>query len=411
MASIIRLPKLGLSDWGEIVEWKVAEGDRIETGEVIAVLESDKSAVDIEATTDGVVLTTYVDRGEEIQIEPGRPIAAVGEEGEPVPDAGTRDSEGVPESEASSPSARDSGGPENRTGETSGDSVKITPKARKTASEHGIDPGMVSGTGPNGAVTATDVERFVDERDADSSAVVQGDGRSSDEGAPSFTVSEVRERSPLKRTAAERLSKSAQEKPHVKGSVAVSIEALEQALNARDDDVAGASVNDLLLRAIVLTLREHPRVNAVFDDDGYRLIEEVNLGYAVDTDRGLVVPVVEEATELSVSELAKRRKRVVGRVLEGKHDPADLQGATFTVNNVGALGLDSSFSIINPPQVAILVIGRRRPELFERDGEVVTERAVTVSLIIDHRVLDGGDAGRFLQTLKQYVEDPTELFE
>lgn len=411
MGTVIRLPKLGLSDWGEIVEWKVTKGDRVEAGEVIAVLESDKSSVDIEATAGGVVLATYVDCGEEIQIEPGRPIAAVGEEGEPAPEPGTIDSSAASDSTDRKPtpsSDHDSDDDDATAGASSNSKPKVTPKARKAASEHGVDLASVSGTGPSGAVTASDVERYVEEGPHPESA--EESGQESSDASRGFTVSEVRERSRLQRTVGERLTRSAREKPHVKGSLAVCIEALERELDDRFGDDAEVSLNDLFLRAVALTLGDHPNFNAVFEDDEYRLVEEINIGYAVDTDRGLVVPVVEGADEFGIRALAKERHRVVESVIDGDYDSEDLRGGTFTVNNVGALGLDSSFSIIDPPQVAILVVGRRRPELFDRNGDVVTERAVTVSLIVDHRVLDGGDAAGFLKTLNQYVEHPSTLF-
>lgn len=464
MAEIVRLPKLGLSDWGEITEWHVEPGDHVEAGEVIAVLESDKSVVDIEATATGAVLTRYVTEGDEIAIEPGRAIAAIGEEGESAPDRSALSETPEPTPDSDRETER-SGSAASSTSEG-----KVSPRARKLAEEHGVDPGSVTGTGPDGAVTASDVEEYAESEPAASKgsdsppsepaplddasgrpstsgnarmtprakryasdrsvdveaidgtgpkgAVTESDIRShldgSDAGADfdmggDLTVSEVRDLSRLQRTVADRLAASAKEKPHVSGSRTISVEAVERTvaeLSEGDDDVGRS---DLLVRAVARALEAHPDLNALYRDDEYQLIDEINIGYAVDTDRGLIVPVIPEAGERSLAELAAVKRSAVERALDGTHDSEDLRGGTFTVTNVGALGLDTSFSIIDPPQVAILAIGRRTPELFDRDGEFVVEPAMTFSLIVDHRVLDGGDAGAFLETLRRYVENPSIL--
>ncbi|WP_435366066.1 2-oxo acid dehydrogenase subunit E2 [Haloarchaeobius sp. DYHT-AS-18] len=470
MATIVRLPKLGLSDRGEIVEWRVAPPDRVQSGDVIAILESDKSAVDIEATTGGVLLTTYVDEGEEIAIEPGRPIAAIGSEGETAPsldetedESSEQASEDDGESMQSQPEqvpsvdgdlrvtpkarvvAAEQGieklenikptGPEEsitvsdverfsaETEPTSiegaGDSspasaVKSTPKAKRFASDHSIGLENVTGTGPKGAVTEEDVQRHLEGGTAQTPPPAES-GISTTSGDPAgdnaeYTVAEVRELSRVERTVANRLSRSAREKPHVRGNRTVNIEPVERVVGElASKNESSLSVNDLLFRAVVLTLEAHPEFNAVYEDDEYRLIEEKNVGYAVDSEHGLLVPVVKDAGSKSLNALAESRRAVVDRVLDGRHSPSDLQGGTFTVTNVGALGMDSAFSIINPPEVAILVIGRRKPSLFETDDGVETAMGVQLSLLIDHRVLDGGDAGAFLQTLAGYLEQPSTI--
>lgn len=469
MATIVRLPKLGLSDRGEIVEWRVAPSDRVQSGDVIAILESDKSAVDIEATTEGVLLAMYVDEGEEIVIEPGRPIAAIGNEGEAAPSLAevdesaeqvVEDDENTTEAQTEkipsagrdlrvTPKARvvaaelgiekleeiSPTGPERSVTvsdvklfstesspsgvEDTGESktvatVKSTPKAKRFASEHSIDLNTVTGTGPKGAVTEEDVQRHLEGgtiqepngTEPISSTISDGRAVSNTE----YTVAEVRELSRVERTVANRLSRSAREKPHVRGNRTVNIEPAERVVSElANGDTDSLSVNDVLFRAVVLTLEEHPEFNAVYENDEYRLIEEENVGYAVDSEQGLLVPVVKDAGSKSLTALAESRRAVVNRVLNGEQSPSDLQGGTFTVTNVGALGMDSAFSIINPPEVAILVIGRRKPSLFETEDDIETAMGVQLSLLIDHRVLDGGDAGAFLRTLAEYVEQPSRI--
>ena len=470
MATIVRLPKLGLSDRGEIVEWTVSPDSEVHSGDVIAVLESDKSAVDIEAPTDGVLLVKYVEEGEEIDIEPGRPIAAIGEDGEPAP---VLEADGNTSSQQDQEETDESPTETTRPPALEGD-LRVTPKARVAATEHDIDLSAVPATGPEGSVTSGDVEQFVANSMVDSTdhdhnsppasgikatpkakrfastrsvdltnvtgtgpvgAVTERDVQRHLEGdtteprsepnSPSavasraqtipvdtehYTITEVRKRSRVQQTAAERLSRSIQEKPHVRGNRTVNIEALDRvATDLKMSTDLSPSVNDLLFSAIVLTLRAHPEFNAVYTDDEYRLVEERNVGYAVGTEEGLLVPVVKDANRKSLDELTEARRSAVEHALDGTYEPSDLRGGTFTVTNVGALGMDSAFSIINPPEVAIMVVGRRKPELFEEDDEIVQAMGVQLSLLIDHRVLDGADAGQFLTTLTDYIEHPARI--
>lgn len=491
MVTIVTIPKLGISDEGELVSWETDIGERVEEGQVIALLESDKASAEISATSDGILLRTYVDRGEVIPIQPGRPIAAIGEEGETVPaveeitgDDGTFDGSALNTTEkepAATTEASDREIVANRTASGSND-VKATPKARRLAREHGVDVGAVDGTGPEGSVTTSDVktsfgrspsesesatpltlqrdesaapappadenvtprarraagqfgvslaqidgtgpkgavveadvETYVEQlREQDQPPVEQAEPASTPDALATtgetpgqLTVIDRTTLSGTRRTIAERLSRSAREKPHVMGTRDVSIEQLQQVQQRLERELdTEVSLTDLVFAAVVRTLEDFPQFNAHFVDGEHRLIEEINVGYAVDSPKGLVVPVVTEATDRSLTDLIRERRTLVERTLEDRHDAADLQGGTFTVTNVGAFGMDVSYSIINPPQVAILAIGQRKPTAFERGGDVQFEQAITFSLSIDHRVLDGADSGRFLQRLADYIEYP-----
>lgn len=404
MAEIIRIPKLGLSDYGTLVSWEVDVGEPIAEGEVVAILESEKASADIESPIDGVLLDTYVEESEEISIDVGRPLGVVGEEGESVPALEDLDAGGKAEAEEAESGEAEAGEAATGTagadasaggdGATSAADVKATPRAKKRAEELGVDLTAVEGTGPQGAVTEDDVE-----------AHAEGD----DEG---LTVVESRELSGTRKAIAERLSQSAREKPHVMGTREIGIEPLVSARERlASEHGLEVSLNDLLLYLVGQVLEDHPEFNAHFEDGEHRLIEEVNVGYAVDAERGLVVPVIDDVTDRSLEELADRRRTLVERVLEDEHDSEDLQGGTFTVTNVGVFDMDVSYSIINPPEVAILAIGRRKHAPVERDGEVDFEEVITFSLTIDHRVLDGADSGAFLETLAEYVASPESVLE
>ncbi|WP_227134729.1 dihydrolipoamide acetyltransferase family protein [Halorubellus salinus] len=507
MVEIVTLPKLGISDTGDLVAWEKAVGDSVEAGELLAVLESDKASAEVTAEASGTLLAIYVEEGEELEIEPGRPIAAIGDADEEAPSSDTvegmtptatvddssptgegaqqtaaaqagADSAGDTsasgtEPEKMSPRARryarehdvalagiEGTGPEGAVVESdvreteaarggpqgdetdspaageesvvattdsagrasqaepddSGPAVRLTPRARRYAREHDVDPATIEGTGIDGAVTESDLRRAVEGPDA-ATAAPESTGASAPSGATErsesagaatagLTVTEERPLAGTRRTIAERLSRSAREKPHVMGTREISIETLQRARERLADRGVDVSLNDLILRAVALTLRDLPAFNGVFEDGVHSLVAERNIGYAVDTDRGLIVPVVETVDERSLSELAEHRQELVSRVLDGDHTLDDLRGGTFTVTNVGVFDLDVSYSIINPPQVAILAIGRRKPTPVQRGGDVAFETAITFSLTIDHRVLDGADTGRFLARLADYIEYP-----
>ncbi|WP_176548227.1 dihydrolipoamide acetyltransferase family protein [Natrinema sp. CBA1119] len=475
MVDVVRIPKLGLSDYGDLVAWEVDIGEPVEAGDVVAVLESEKASAEIEAPASGVLLAQYVEQGEEIAIEVGKPLAVIGEEGESAPSlAALEDGGGDDRSSNADGSATASGdgtaGGEAANGGAASADVKATPRAKRRANEADVDLAGIDGTGPQGAVTESDVEAHLesgegapvgddDESDAgsttdgkatprakrraeedgielsrvdgtgpqgaitedDVAAFASGGGDDGTDAAAAasgestddrLTVTDSRELTGTRKTIAERLSESAREKPHVMGTRDIGIERLEEVrdrlVEERDVDV---SLNDLVLHFVGRTLEDLPEFNAHFEDGEHRLIDEVNVGYAVDSEKGLVVPVIDDVPNRDLEDLASERHRLVEAVLENEHAPSDLQGGTFTVTNVGVFDMDVSYSIINPPQVAILALGRRKPIPVERDGDVGFERGMTFSLTIDHRVLDGADSGAFLDCLAEYLEYPGRAFD
>ncbi|MDF9747815.1 2-oxo acid dehydrogenase subunit E2 [Natrinema salsiterrestre] len=477
MVDVVRIPKLGLSDYGDLVAWEADTGDSVETGDVVAVLESDKASAEIEAPESGVLLEQYVEEGEEIAIEVGKPLAVIGEEGEAVPSVAELEADG--ESDEGTAEASETG---SNTGTESGDGVaanggaatadvKATPRAKRRANEADVDLARIDGTGPQDAVTESDIEDFLEsgdgasaagreESDADTAsatdvkatprakrraeedgvelsridgtgpqgAITESDVEAATSGADidrsdasatasdetttdGLTVTESQKLTGARKTIAERLSQSAREKPHVMGTRDIGIERLEEVKDRLEEKGVDVSLNDLILHFVGRTLEDLPEFNAHFEDGEHRLIDEINVGYAVDSERGLMVPVIDDVPDRDLEELASERRRLVEAILENEHSPSDLQGGTFTVTNVGVFDMDVSYSIINPPQVAILALGRRKPIPVERDGDVEFERAITFSLTIDHRVLDGADSGAFLERLAEYLEYPGRAFD
>lgn len=404
MVEIVRIPKLGLSDFGELVSWEASIGESVEQGDVVAILESEKATAEIESSADGVLLETYVEEGEEIAIDVGKPLAVVGEEGESVPsleaiqEDGPEVDEDMGESEPTSAPSAEAGKPADAS------AVKATPRAKKRARETDVELAEIDGTGPQGAITSDDIDEYLESgAESDASAAPAGD---------TVTIAESRELTGTRKTIADRLQRSAHEKPHVMGTREIPIEQLERARERLEATHSiDLSLNDLLLFSIGAVLEDFPEFNAHFEDGTHKLIEEVNIGYAVDGPRGLVVPVLDDVGDKSLRAVSEARREIVNHVLEDEHTVDDLQGGTFTVTNVGVFGMDVSYSIINPPEVAILAIGRRKYAPVERDGDVSFEKVITFSLTIDHRVLDGADSGAFLERLAEYVENPGRIFD
>ncbi|EMA54841.1 2-oxo acid dehydrogenase subunit E2 [Halococcus salifodinae] len=281
----------------------------------------------------------------------------------------------------------------------------VTPRARKRASELGVDLAEVAGTDPHSSVQAADVESAEPVTATGTPTATGGGDDSTRPGEGERTVVEERALGGMRSTIAQRLSQS-WDAPHVTVDRRVDAEALLLA-GAESDDVI--SITDVLLKAVSHTLAEYPAFNATFEDDAHRIFEEHNVGVAVDIDSGLVTPVVRDIGSKSIAEIAFERGSLTERVRSGRQRPEDLQGGTFTVSNLGAFGVDSFTPIINPPEVAILGVNAIREDPHRTETGIEFRQTIGFSLSFDHRVVDGADAARFLGTLADCLEDATDL--
>ncbi|WP_293032755.1 2-oxo acid dehydrogenase subunit E2 [Natronococcus sp.] len=452
MGYVIKMPKLGLEmERGELLEWAVDEGETLEEGELVAEVESEKSIGEIEAREHGVLRRTYLEPGE--TVPPGTPIgivapadddigdleAEVDAELEDVDAGDAADTTADAGSGSSAEPATDGAASGTATGST--DAGKVSPRARKRAEELDVDPVTVEGTGYQGAITEEDVERAAeaDESGADVQASPRARKRAEELGVDLATVEgtgyqgsvteedveaaaesaddagrtllEERPFDGMRRTIASRLGESYREAVHVTTHREADAEALFDAVDAADDALeADVSVQDVLLLAISAALEDHPEFNATFEDDTHRLWTEHNLGVAVDIEQGLIAPVLRNVDEKSLEAVAIERRELVGAATEGEYTMDDLRGGTFTVTNLGVLGVESFDPIINPPQVAILGVDAiaERPTRGADDG-VEWRRHLPFDLSFDHRVVDGADAARFLGTLVERIEEPWSL--
>jgi len=401
MAYITKIPKLNLEmQEGTIVKWYVDEGDAVSEGDPIADVEAEKANAEITAEEDGVVQEIFTREGD--VGEPGDPIAIVAGTDEDISDLiaevdekTAQEEPGATESEpdsASEPSQTDAA---TAGGRSTGDR-KVTPKARKRASELGVDLDAVEGTGYEGAVTADDVER----------AASQGD----DFRSKPHTVTDEQELVGMRKTIADRLSESYRDAVHVTVHREVNVAPLLAAV----DDVNAAgdtaiSLVDVLLKALSNTLGNHPEFNGTFEDGTHRYVAEHHIAFAVDIDEGLITPVIASVDEKSLSEITDTRTELTEQAQAGEYDSKMLSDGTFTITNLGPLGVDSFTPIINPPQVAILGINRYKDRPVPTDDGVSFEPYMTLDLTFDHRLVDGADGARFLDTLAAQIADSDRL--
>ncbi|KAB1192280.1 2-oxo acid dehydrogenase subunit E2 [Haloferax sp. MBLA0076] len=283
-----------------------------------------------------------------------------------------------------------------------GKRVFAPPSARRLARELGVEISQVEGTGQNGRITESDVRAA-----AESGGVSEGEAVA----AEAEPVEMERPLSGMRRTIADRLGQSYRESVHVTVNRRADAEELLAAADAADDALGvDVSISDVLILAVSAALDEYPAFNATFEDDVHQLHESHHICIAVDIDEGLIAPVVRDVDSLSLAELAETRIEVTQRALSGDYTMDDLTGGTFTISNLGVLGVESFDPIINPPQVAILGVNTIRKEVVPTDdGDVAVRRVISFSLSFDHRIVDGADAARFLGSLVEHVEKPWPL--
>jgi pyruvate dehydrogenase E2 component (dihydrolipoamide acetyltransferase) len=433
MITEITLPKLGQTmEEGTIVEWFKREGESVRRGDLLFTVESDKATLEVEATGRGFLRRILVPAGQPVPV-----LTVVGlmtrEADEPLDEYQT--AKGL----AAAPVVRTESASEAARGEPQAGRVAASPRARRLAREAGVDLGQVTGTGPGGRVVEQDVIAYLAGRPKATPvaarvaaklgvdlAQVSGTGaggrvtRRDVEAAAAAPAPEAKGPIPLsgvRRIIAQRLGASAQTAARVTLVREVDATELVRAREHLKETVSEAwgfvpSYNDLLGVIVARALGEFPYLNARLTADGGAIeqLPAVNLGVAVDTQRGLLVPVVHDADRMGLRAFASERRELEERALAGRSLPDDLVGGTFTLTNLGMYGVDAFTPIINLPEVAILGIGRIRSQPAVREGQVVVRQMCTLSLAFDHRLVDGAPAARFLGRIAQLVENPYPLF-
>jgi len=415
VAELISMPKLGFDmAEGLLQEWLKKTGDEVTQGETLAVIETDKASIEVPAFRSGVLLKILVDAGNRAPI--GAPIAVIGSAGEAVDMAalglgGATPAPAAPAVEA----VAGAPAPETAQEAVSAEEGRLlaSPVAARMAAELGIDLRRVTGSGPGGRIIKRDIETHLKEREkapVKAAAAPPIATPSFEPGLESYTAEPL---SPMRQTIGRRMAESKQQAPHFYITMEVDMAAameLRAGLNAVLPEDGKVSVNDLVIKASAIALRQFPKINASFAGDEIRVHNQVHVGIAVARETGLLTVVVRDCDLKSPAQIAAAAREVIGRAREGRMKPDDMVGATFTISNLGMFDVEDFCAIINPPQAAILAVGAvKRVPAVNADGALSVGTRMKMTISADHRVTDGAETARFLQAVKAALEQPMRL--
>ena len=441
MAIPVEMPKMSdTMEEGVLVAWLAEEGQKVSAGDVVAQVETDKATMDLEVYDDGVLLKKVVAEGEAVPI--GALIAVLGEEGEDVSEvlaqyggqSKKESTEKETEGEEAAPAPSGDGAPtkeakpvevEEGVEEEDG-RIKASPLARRLAREHGIDLAKVQGSGPDGRVVRRDIEAILSEEPQGPSVPAVRPEKLEEEpayrrpaaAAPAKTAEryESVRISQMRKAVARRLSQSKYTAPHFYLTIDVDMEkavAFRTQLNelAESQGRPKISYNDLITKACALALKIHPEVNASYmEQEGeIRRFEDVHVAVAVAIDEGLITPVIRNADQKGLGQIAEETKELAERARNKKLQPEEYEGSTFTTSNLGMYGIDEFTAIINPPNACILAIGSIRDVPVVKDGAVVPGKRLKLTLSCDHRIVDGAVGAQFLGTVRKFLEEPLTM--
>jgi len=427
----IQMPKLSdTMTEGTLVSWKKKKGDKVSAGEVIAEIETDKATMEWESPEDGTLAEIYVEEGGKVNV--GDKIGFIGGEGEEAPkkEEAPKEEEKPKEPKAeakkekkpqaetekpvpaekkekeAAPVAKVDNGEEAR--------IKASPVARRVAAELGVDLASVKGTGPDGRVTETDVRAAAKTKGPGPAQKTPAAAKPS---APSIKASEGAriQLSGMRKIIAQRLVESLGPVPHfyltIEINAAPLMAAREELKSAGEGaDTAKITVNDFVLKAAVQAAVKVPRVNASFDGDAFVQYADVDLGIAVAIEDGLLTPVIRAAQNKSLREISEQVKDLASRARNKRMKPEEFQGGTFTVSNLGGMGIDSFSAVINPPQGFILAVGKvTKVPVIDDSDQIVPGHRMSITMSCDHRVIDGALGAEYLKELRHLLENPALL--
>jgi pyruvate dehydrogenase E2 component (dihydrolipoamide acetyltransferase) len=422
MASRVVMPKLSdTMEEGKILRWLKQEGDKVETGQTLAEVETDKATVEMEAYTNGTIRKLVANPGDTVAI--GALIAVIGAPDEDVssllespaaaPAAATpaaapaprptprpapvtaRPASAAPSPRPVAPAPRPAAPVAHDAGSRA---LRASPLALRMAAEAGIDLNALQGTGPQGRVIKRDIEAAVAKAQAEPAGAASSP-------APVGDVQEI-ELSSMRRTIAKRLVQSKAPVPHFYLTVDVAADRLWDAYRALKDGNYPVSLNDVIIKACASALKRHPEINASFAGDHVKMYSRVHIGLAVALEDGLITPVIRDADSKSLIDIGAEARELADRARNRRLQPHEYTGATFSMSNLGMMGIEEFSAIINPPEAAILAVGAVREVPVVEKGQIVVGRRMKMTLSVDHRVADGAQGARFLATLKSMLENP-----
>ncbi len=416
-ATIVKMPKLSdTMKEGTVAQWHKKVGDSVESGEVLADIETDKATMEFESFDDGELLHIGVEEGKTAEVD--AVLAVIGEKGADVDalikaynqnrNSGEEASTEESEEESKDTSNTESSSPERKevsaSSKTNNGRIKASPLAKKMAEDKGINLSDVDGTGDNGRITKRDIENYTPKQSAASATGVASAAAFGTENYEEKDISQMR------KTIAKRLAESKFTAPHFYLNIDLDMSnaiAARKAINSMEG--VKVSFNDMVVKAAAVALQKHPQVNSSWMGDKIRVNHHVNIGVAVAVEDGLLVPVVRFANTKQLTQIGTEVRDFAQRAKEKKLQPADWEGSTFSISNLGMFGIDNFTAIVNPPNACILAVGAIKEVPVVKDGQIVPGSVMKVTLSCDHRAVDGATGAAFLQTFKQLIENPVSM--
>lgn len=414
---------------GNLAKWHKKEGDAVESGDVLAEIETDKATMEVEAVEEGILGKIVVPEGT-ADVAVNAVIALLLEDGEDASALDGADTSGgasAPAAEPAKPAPVAAPAPAAPAAPAaSGDRVVASPLAKRIAAQEGLDIAAITGSGPRGRVVKRDIDAALASgtgKAAPAAApAAKGAGAPAPAAAPTPTQGdpvfanmpdfEAVANSSMRKVIATRLTASARDIPHFNIQIDVEIDKLLAArkdLNGRDGADYRISVNDFVIKAVAVALRRCPDVNVSYTDDAILKFKRADVSVAVAIEGGLITPIIKDAGSLGLAAISAKAKELAGKARDGKLQPEEFQGGTFTISNLGMFGVKSFNSIINPPQGGILSVGAGEQRPVVKNGALSVATVMSLTLAVDHRCIDGATAAGFSKELKAILEDPIQL--
>jgi len=419
---VVTMPRLSdTMTEGTVATWLKKEGDTVKEGDILAEIETDKATMDFESFNAGTLLKIGIQEGQTAPVDSllaiigpaGTDVSSVtGKEGS-APAAESK-SEEAPKEDKKEEAAPAPKAEEAAPATNDGGRLFVSPLARKIAEEKGVNLNQVKGSGENGRIVKKDIESYTPQAAQPAAQAAAPQGAAKAEAKPFVPAGEVNteevKNNQMRKTIARRLAESKFTAPEYSLTIELDMDnaiASRGIINAVPD--TKVSFNDLVVKACAMALRKHPQVNTQWKDDVTVYNKHISIGVAVAVEDGLLVPVLKFTDNMSLSQIGATVKDLAGKAKNKKLAPADMEGSTFTVSNLGMFGIQEFTSIINQPNSAILSVGAIIQKPVVKDGQIVVGNVMKVTLTCDHRTVDGATGAQFLQTLKQYIENPVTM--
>ena len=414
---VVTMPRLSdTMTEGTVATWLKKVGDTVAEGDILAEIETDKATMEFESFNEGTLLYIGIEEGNTAPVD--SLLAIIGPAGTDI--SGIADnyvaggaSQAAPAAEETKAAPAETTAPVAQEEPTDGKRILASPLAKKIASDKGIQLTQVKGSGENGRIVKSDIENFTPAAAAPQAAV---SAKTETAAAPKVFVpagevyTEEIKNSQMRKIIAKRLSESLFTAPHYNLVIEVTMdEAMKSRATINSVPDTKVSFNDMVIKACALALKKHPKINSQWKEDAIIINHHVNIGVAVAVEDGLVVPVLKFTDAMSLSQIGASVRDLAGRAKNKKLGPAEMEGSTFTVSNLGMFGITEFNSIINQPNSAILSVGAIVEKPVVKNGQIVVGNTMMLSLACDHRTIDGATGAQFLQTLKQYIENPVTM--